>query len=75
MSKPNIRYDCPVIRLYNGDVELGIRLLKRKLDAGKVFKILKMRREHPSRGDRRRYKQFESERRLRRLKSKRRNHG
>jgi len=48
--------DNPVVFVKGGDVEMAIRLLKRRVQNYGGLKALRFRQQHPNRRDRRRFK-------------------
>jgi len=50
----NLKYDAPVARVYNNNLEPAIRKLKKRTE--RVFGLLRMRRDNPSGSARRRAK-------------------
>ena len=57
------RKDCPELRVFNENLAGACRELQRRLSRNKVFFELKLRRDHPTRSDRRRMKERLAERR------------
>ena len=65
-----IRNDGAVVRIWNGDVERAIRLLRRKMGNSGIFKSLKMRSQNPSVSGRRKFKDRQAVRRILRNKER-----
>ncbi|RJQ27697.1 30S ribosomal protein S21 [Candidatus Parcubacteria bacterium] len=63
MKSKSIR-DIPEVPVLNGNVERAIRELRGRVHAAGIFKILKLRASHPTTAARRRFKDREAVRRL-----------
>jgi len=49
--------DMPVVRVFDGNINFAIRLLKKKMLKSNCFRILKVRRHFPNAADRQKEKQ------------------